>query len=102
MNNIKQFRSHGKAYLFSDCVNIYTGSPEDRILLTGVHTVVDIFCRECKTLLGWKYVTFSFNIFKISLLSFFILLFEVLLNNNQIFRKMHLKMQRNIRWENSF
>jgi len=51
----KQFRSHGKAYLFSDCVNIYTGSPEDRILLTGVHTVVDIFCRECKTLLGWKY-----------------------------------------------
>ena len=31
---------------------------EDRILITGVHTVADIFCNSCKTVVGWKYVRF--------------------------------------------
>ena len=52
----KQFQGrHGKAYLFRDCVNVSTGPMEDRILITGVHTVADIYCNSCKTVVGWKY-----------------------------------------------
>mmetsp|Transcript_10707 Transcript_10707/g.14332 ORF Transcript_10707/g.14332 Transcript_10707/m.14332 type:complete len:113 (+) Transcript_10707:210-548(+) len=46
---------HGKAYLFTTCVNVYTGPKEDRILITGLHTVCDIFCIGCNGLVGWKY-----------------------------------------------
>ena len=28
---------------------------EDRILITGLHTVADIHCNSCETVLGWKY-----------------------------------------------
>lgn len=28
---------------------------EQRLLLTGLHSVADIFCESCKTTLGWKY-----------------------------------------------
>lgn len=47
---------HGRAYLFDQCVNITTGSIEDRILITGLHSVSDIFCKRCQTLVGWTYV----------------------------------------------
>jgi hypothetical protein len=30
---------------------------EDKNLITGKHTVRDIFCRECQHYLGWKYVS---------------------------------------------
>lgn len=41
-------------------VNVGCGPAEERILLTGAHTVADIYCECCKTTLGWKYVsTFS-------------------------------------------
>jgi len=46
---------HGKAYLFNQVVNVSTGPKEDRILITGLHTVADIFCNECESVLGWKY-----------------------------------------------
>ncbi|KAL7545081.1 hypothetical protein ACHAWF_008446 [Thalassiosira exigua] len=46
---------HGRAYLFDHCVNITTGPPEDRILITGLHSVCDIFCKRCETLVGWTY-----------------------------------------------
>jgi len=36
-------------------VNITAGPKEDRILMTGLHTVRDIFCVNCNTLIGWKY-----------------------------------------------
>ena len=26
------------------------------MLMTGLHKVCDLFCRNCDTLLGWKYV----------------------------------------------
>jgi len=39
-----------------DSVNVFTGPKEDRILITGLHTVVDIYCIDCHTVLGWKYV----------------------------------------------
>jgi hypothetical protein len=48
---------HGRAYLFSNVVNITLGPKEDRLLITGLHTVCDIMCSSCSSVLGWKYVT---------------------------------------------
>lgn len=41
-------------------VNVACGQAEERVLLTGLHAVADIFCECCKTPLGWKYVNFCF------------------------------------------
>ncbi|KAJ8751885.1 hypothetical protein K2173_026089 [Erythroxylum novogranatense] len=27
----------------------------DRYLLTGLHTVADVYCANCREVLGWKY-----------------------------------------------
>ncbi|XP_075261893.1 protein yippee-like isoform X2 [Convolutriloba macropyga] len=51
--------SQGRAYLFNQVVNISCGPCEDRILLTGLHSVCDIFCDCCRTTLGWKYLDFE-------------------------------------------
>lgn len=45
----------GRAYLFDQCVNVTTGPAEDRFLITGLHSVSDIFCKRCETLIGWTY-----------------------------------------------
>ena len=37
-------------------VNVTWGPKEERLLITGVHTVADIYCTSCNTVLGWKYV----------------------------------------------
>ncbi|VDL88628.1 unnamed protein product [Schistocephalus solidus] len=47
--------SQGRAYLFENVVNVSSGKPEDRLLLTGLHSVADIYCECCRTVLGWKY-----------------------------------------------
>lgn len=47
----------GRAFLLDAVVNTVTGPPEDRLLMTGVHTVADLCCGGCKALLGWKYVS---------------------------------------------
>ncbi|EEF35518.1 protein yippee-like [Ricinus communis] len=47
---------HGKAYLFNNVVNITEGEPEDRMMMTGMHTVADIFCVDCGSIVGWKYL----------------------------------------------
>lgn len=46
---------HGRAYLFDQCVNVTIGPPEDRFLITGLHSVCDIFCKRCKEMVGWTY-----------------------------------------------
>ncbi|KAM1347526.1 hypothetical protein ACFX2H_036447 [Malus domestica] len=46
----------GRAYLFSNVVNITLGPEEDRLMYSGLHTVEDIFCCCCGQILGWKYV----------------------------------------------
>jgi Yippee zinc-binding/DNA-binding /Mis18, centromere assembly len=46
---------HGRAYLFDQCVNVDLGPAEDRLLITGMHSVSDIFCKRCKSLVGWTY-----------------------------------------------
>ncbi|KAL5730475.1 hypothetical protein ACHQM5_003289 [Ranunculus cassubicifolius] len=45
----------GKAYLFTNVVNITMGALEERMMLSGMHTVGDIFCCCCGQIVGWKY-----------------------------------------------
>ncbi|KAL4626881.1 hypothetical protein ACB098_05G090700 [Castanea mollissima] len=49
--------NRGRAYLFNNVVNITLGRQEERLMLSGMHTVEDIFCCSCGQYLGWKYVT---------------------------------------------
>ncbi|XP_058137736.1 protein yippee-like 1 isoform X1 [Dasypus novemcinctus] len=49
--------SQGRAYLFNSVVNVGCGPAEERVLLTGLHAVADIYCENCKTTLGWKYAS---------------------------------------------
>ena len=44
-------------------VNVGCGPAEERVLLTGLHAVADIYCECCKTTLGWKYVSITFRFF---------------------------------------
>lgn len=37
-------------------VNITVGKHEERQLVTGMHTVADISCAGCGTVVGWKYI----------------------------------------------
>jgi hypothetical protein len=37
-------------------INIIKGPLEDRVLMTGLHTVCDIYCMYCQSVVGWKYV----------------------------------------------
>ncbi|KAG7016009.1 hypothetical protein SDJN02_21113, partial [Cucurbita argyrosperma subsp. argyrosperma] len=54
----KSFQSrHGKAYLFSKVVNVSIGVKETRMMMTGMHTVADIFCVGCGSIVGWTYET---------------------------------------------
>ncbi|KAG0467679.1 hypothetical protein HPP92_018668 [Vanilla planifolia] len=46
---------HGKAYLFNKVVNVMVGQKTLRMMTTGLHTVSDIFCVGCGSILGWKY-----------------------------------------------
>ncbi|QCD86327.1 Yippee/Mis18 [Vigna unguiculata] len=45
----------GKAYLFNNVVNFTIGVLEERMMLSGLHTVADIFCCCCGQIVGWKY-----------------------------------------------
>jgi len=46
----------GRAYMTRKVVNCYLGPREDRVLIAGLHTVADLRCRCCESLLGWKYL----------------------------------------------
>lgn len=37
-------------------INVSLGETEERSLMTGMHTVADIYCNVCNSVLGWKYV----------------------------------------------
>lgn len=45
----------GRAFLFSHAMNVVEGPKEDRLLMTGLHTVADVHCSDCREVLGWKY-----------------------------------------------
>ena len=36
-------------------MNIVEGIKVDRMMITGMHTVCDVYCKDCGELLGWKY-----------------------------------------------
>lgn len=44
------------AFLIHCSVNVMVGEKEERMMITGLHTVVDIFCVGCGAIVGWKYV----------------------------------------------
>jgi hypothetical protein len=37
-------------------VNVCLRPKENRMLITGLHVVADIYCNCCQQILGWKYV----------------------------------------------
>ncbi|KAF8894340.1 yippee-domain-containing protein [Gymnopilus junonius] len=45
----------GRGYLMQSATNVKLGRKEDRSLLTGVHTVADVYCLGCNDRLGWFY-----------------------------------------------
>lgn len=34
------------------------GASEERLMLSGMHTVADVYCCSCGQIVGWKYVLF--------------------------------------------
>ena len=55
---LQSFHSRaGKAYLFSDVVNVVFAAKEERSMTTGLHTVCDLHCNGCLQLVGWSYVS---------------------------------------------
>ncbi|TXG69740.1 hypothetical protein EZV62_004675 [Acer yangbiense] len=52
----KEFQGrYGRAYLFRSVVNVCLGPTEERLLVSGLHTVNDIYCSSCQQILGWRY-----------------------------------------------
>ncbi|KAN0091333.1 Yippee zinc-binding/DNA-binding /Mis18, centromere assembly domain containing protein [Tylopilus felleus] len=45
----------GRGFLMHSAINVKQGRKEDRPLLTGVHTVADVFCLGCNDRVGWYY-----------------------------------------------
>jgi hypothetical protein len=37
-------------------LNVRIGTPEERLLATGLHTVADVSCLSCGQYVGWKYI----------------------------------------------
>ncbi|KAF5946197.1 hypothetical protein HYC85_016425 [Camellia sinensis] len=53
---VKNFTSGtGRAFLFSHAMNILEGPKQVRWLITDIHMVADIYCSNCREVLGWKY-----------------------------------------------
>ncbi|KAI5788266.1 Yippee/Mis18, partial [Geopyxis carbonaria] len=50
---------HGRAFLLSSSSlppsAVTLGEPQQRLLVTGMHTVRDFACGVCGTALGWRY-----------------------------------------------
>lgn len=85
-------------------VNVTLGEKEERMMLTGMHTVVDIFCVGCGSIVGWKYVRVPFileSAVVLDFLSLFLLhdmLYQLRLNN---FRKLRRRRAKSTRKGNS-
>ncbi|KAK4514108.1 Lanosterol synthase (Oxidosqualene--lanosterol cyclase) [Mucor velutinosus] len=47
---------HGQAFLIHQVINISIGDQEERMLMTGLHTVADISCSVCCGTIGWVYI----------------------------------------------
>lgn len=72
-------------------MNVNVGEKEERMLMTGMHTVVDIFCVGCGSIVGWKYVRYCISF----LMQLLVPLFDFLMYPFVIFRKAaHEKSQK--------
>ncbi|CAO0791578.1 unnamed protein product [Mucor circinelloides] len=47
---------HGQAFLIDQVINVSIGDQEERMLMTGLHTVADISCSVCCGKIGWVYI----------------------------------------------
>ncbi|TYZ57766.1 hypothetical protein PybrP1_003224 [[Pythium] brassicae (nom. inval.)] len=50
------FGRTGKAFLLNNMFNVAVGAPRSRYLMTGMHTISDVSCAVCGSVLGWKYL----------------------------------------------
>ena len=84
--------SQGRAYLFNSVVNVGCGPAEERVLLTGLHAVADIFCDCCKTTLGMSSNNLIISYYE-SLIEFFLYIIGsqsyILLSRNSVSSKVH-------------
>lgn len=46
----------GRAYLFYKATNVDLGPAKDKVMLTGLHTVKSVICKQCRQVVGWTYV----------------------------------------------
>jgi len=46
----------GPAFLLRSAVNVKIARSEQKMLLTGMHTISNISCKGCDTPLGWVYI----------------------------------------------
>lgn len=46
----------GGAWLFSKVYNVSEGAFEERMMTTGEHSIVEIYCNRCGCNVGWKYI----------------------------------------------
>jgi hypothetical protein len=54
----QQFQGqHGQAYLFRYVVNVSEGPEKEKQMTTGKHTITTVFCCQCDTEVGWRYVS---------------------------------------------
>ncbi|KAJ1294048.1 hypothetical protein BS78_01G116400 [Paspalum vaginatum] len=47
--------STGRAYLFDTVANVTLGEKEERMMITGLYSISDVFCGGCQETVGWKY-----------------------------------------------
>ncbi|KAF7321904.1 Protein yippee-like [Mycena kentingensis (nom. inval.)] len=45
----------GRGYLMHSATNLKLGAREERSLITGTHTVADVYCLGCNERIGWFY-----------------------------------------------
>ncbi|KAI8928484.1 hypothetical protein BC831DRAFT_397405 [Entophlyctis helioformis] len=43
--------------------NTVLGTQEDRMMITGLHTVADLHCSGCQAIIGWKYAKYKVGTF---------------------------------------
>ena len=78
-------------------VNISMGPLEERMMLSGMHTVADIFCCCCGQNVGWKYISLTSRFFGSGFL--FLTLFLSLFGRNQRMRKNRNIKKANLFWK---
>lgn len=77
-------------------MNVSPGETEERHMMTGLHTVADIFCVGCGSIVGWKYVRLRGNASNVMVFPFM----QLLVTQMVFFRKLLMKKIRSTRKEN--